>query len=95
MSLQQYDSYEDSGSMTMMAFGLVWLADLFVWYKVMDATTSNDWKMVKNLALYCGSAKLVLKVVDMVIGVPMMPIAGFYLVQEVANPYLINKSEEN
>ena len=82
-----------SGSMAMMAFGLVPLANLFVYLSVNDDTTSDDWKMVKNLALFGGSAKALVFVADMVMPMPMMPIAGLSLVSEFANLYLINKAE--
>ena len=73
-----------SGSIAMMAFGLVPLINFYVYYGVNDDTTSDDWKMVKNLALFGGAAKFLFWGASMVMPMSIKAITGLSLVSEVA-----------
>ena len=80
-------------SMAVMAFGIVPLCDLFVYYKVNADTTGDDWSMVKNIMLGSGIVKLLAWGINFVMPMPFMWIAAVSVLQEGAGLYLINKAE--
>ena len=77
-----------------MAFMLVPLGDLFVYYKINDFNTAStsEWTNAGNVALAGGAIKLVGIAAHMAAGVEL-PIPAISLVQEIAALYLINTAD--
>ena len=82
-----------------MAFVLVPVLDLGLWYLTDDflgTKTSDEWKNVKNSALFGGIGKAVVVAGFMAGALPMtmgMPIKALSAVHEIVNIVLVNKAE--